>query len=483
MATVADPSVAGHLRYPPPPINPLKSRATEYERLVGEGPTEEGALRPGLRFDWSATPPDGSDAAMAVVQTYLSQHFDGNVAIGTFFQSETPRQYPAVLKGKNTPHDQALHSALLEAAYTTNGCLYSTSKGQTSAVLKRLGELGSAHLLLGFGVAVADNDGCALGVVVQITEQGKLRNQTWYSSNIENVRQELTEWLRVWRLARAGAKLQRWRDTLHLWTRNRLRLTLASSAVAATLLATPFPFRPQRPSVVEPAARAYISSPIDGNLLDSPTRPGDVVVKGQILARIEDTQIRWNLATAQSELEAATKRYDSALASRSGGDLRLAQLEQEQIQLKIDSLNHQLRQLELTCPIDGVIVQGDWQQKVGAPLKRGENLYEIAPLDSMRIETHLKSEDLLWAEPGMMVSFHFDSASNQLYRGTIERIDPRGQVIDAEVVFVAEVQLANPDHAMRPGMRGTGRLSAGWRSVGWLLFSRPYTWVMKWLVW
>jgi hypothetical protein len=36
---------------------------------------------------------------------------------------------------------------------------------------------------------------------------------------------------------------------------------------------------------------------------------------------------------------------------------------------------------------------------------------------------------------------------------------------------------------LRPGMRGSARLSAGWHSLGWMIFNRPYVWFMKKLAW
>jgi len=45
------------------------------------------------------------------------------------------------------------------------------------------------------------------------------------------------------------------------------------------------------------------------------------------------------------------------------------------------------------------------------------------------------------------------------------------------------MEVANRDTLLRPGMKGSVRLSAGSRTIGWLLFHRPYVWLMKKLAW
>ncbi len=61
--------------------------------------------------------------------------------------------------------------------------------------------------------------------------------------------------------------------------------------------------------------------------------------------------------------------------------MRLAQLEQQKISLKIQSLQAQLNRLELRAPIAGVVLQGEWYRSEGAPVARGDTLFEIAPLE------------------------------------------------------------------------------------------------------
>ena len=63
------------------------------------------------------------------------------------------------------------------------------------------------------------------------------------------------------------------------------------------------------------------------------------------------------------------------------------------------------------------------------------------------------------------------------------RIHPRAELRDDENVFVAEVQLANADGSLRPGMRGTARVESERRPLGWILLRRPVGALIAWLGW
>ena len=55
-----------------------------------------------------------------------------------------------------------------------------------------------------------------------------------------------------------------------------------------------------------------------------------------------------------------------------------------------------------------------------------------------------------------------------------ERIHPRSEVVDDESVFIAELKLDNPDGSLRPGMNGQARVESERRSLGWVLFHKPW---------
>ncbi|MCA9158294.1 MAG: efflux RND transporter periplasmic adaptor subunit [Planctomycetales bacterium] len=453
-------------------------------------------------IDWNVCQPDGTEPALKTMLNAVAVRFRGQIAIG--FSSDTCEfelhdSRPTPLLEDNAEMRAALRSAVVEAKCSTQSCLFAAATGQSSLVLQQLRQLRNDSLVLGFSTQVpapapaqtqtqtdaptSDDDNLEIGVVVAVHCADQLHDKQAYAELIANTQVELRAWLQVWRRCRAGAAVSVWSKRLHFYRSRKGRIGLVAAAVLVASLAIPLPYWPQRECVVEPRAKSFVASPIDGRIRDARVRPGDVVQQGQLLAHLDDEQLQWQLSTAEADYESACKRRDTALATRAGGELRLAQLEQERFALQIESLQQQLGRLELISPTDGVVVQGDWFQSDGAPVSRGDMLFEIAPMDTMRVEIRLSTDDLARIEVGDQATIRVDAAPGEKWTAKLNRIDPRGKVIDTNVVFGANIDVDNPTNKLRPGMKGTARISAGTQTIGWLLFYRPTMWAMKKLAW
>lgn len=465
-------------------------------------PTATAKLDKAPLIDWNVCRPNGTERALKTMLNAVAVPFRGQIAIG--FSSDTCEfelhdSRPSPLLEDNAEMRAALRSAVVEAKCSTQSCLFAATTGQSSLVLQQLRQLRNDSLVLGFSTQVpaqapaqtqtqtaaptSDDDNLEIGVVVAVHRADQLHDKQAYAELIANTQVELRSWLQVWRRCRAGSVLSVWSKRLHFYRSRKGRIGLMAAAVLVASLAIPLPYWPQRECVVEPRAKSFVASPIDGRIRDARVRPGDVVQQGQLLAHLDDEQLQWQLSTAEADYESACKRRDTALATRSGGELRLAQLEQERFALQIESLQRQLGRLELISPTDGVVVQGDWYQSDGAPVSRGDMLFEIAPMDTMRVEIRLSTDDLARIEVGDQATIRVDAAPGEKWTAELNRIDPRGKVVDTDVVFGANIDVDNPTNKLRPGMKGTARISAGTQTIGWLLFYRPTMWVMKKLAW
>lgn len=439
-----------------------------------------------LLLDWNKCPPDGTDRSRQAALDSIARSFNADIYLGISHASGQWEQHAS-----RTSEDSALRalvrSATSEATRAKQACLFAASSGQSSLVLQQLRQSTSGQLVLGFGAAndksARMSDLAAMGVVVCVGSAEQLQSKEAYSALIAQTQIELQRWLQVWLDCRAGAKAAIWQRRLHFYRSRPGQVGLLAAGVLLACMALPLPYWPQRVCVVEPASKSFVASPIDGRIRQALVRPGDVVSAGQLLAHLDDEQLRWRLSTAASEYAAASKKRDTALATRAGGELRLAQLEQERIALQIESLEQQLDRLELRSPVAGVVVQGDWFQSDGAPVSRGDMLFEIASMDNMRVAIHLSTGDLARIEVGQTATVRVDAAPGSKWSAALSRIDPRGKVIDSNVVFEATVDVENASGQLRPGMKGTARLSSGTQALGWLLFHRPAMWVMKKLAW
>lgn len=298
-------------------------------------------------------------------------------------------------------------------------------------------------------------------------------------SKLDSLRQHY----RTWELMMAGERWFSWTQRLHQLWNHRLRIVVALLVACCALAIVPIPHRPTRPCVLQSTHRHFIAAPLEGRLLEAFVRPGESVHAGQLLAKMEDITLQRELSSAEAALESSSRKRDLALANQVPSDLRLAQLEVQQNQLKVASLRDRLQELAITSPIDGIILQGDWFGSNGRPVSFGQTLFEIGSLESMTAEIQLNSEDLPWVHIGGHSKLQSPAAGLSSYRGSISRIEPQATTIDDRAVFLAEMQIDDPDGQFRPGMKTTASVDGGWHSIAWILFRKPYRWFVNQWVW
>ena len=326
----------------------------------------------------------------------------------------------------------------------------------------------------GFAVLVMDTSsglGSRLSVFKKKCESRECRD-------VQYLKREIDDWFLIkrcrWSL--------RWTGRME-WARANPKKLLIPVALLLLGLLLPVPYYPRRECVFEPEVRQYIASPVAGHIALCNVRPGDRVEKGQLLAQLDGEQMLRDLSTAQAELEGATKKLDTAIAMRTAGEMGVAKVEVRRAQTRIESLQDQLSRLEVRALADGTVVQGDWKRSIGMPVTLGQNLFEIAEMESMTVEVHLNAQDLGQIKVGDKVAVRSDATGGKSFHGSIGRIEPRASIIDQETIFIADVIIADSSMQLRPGMKATAQIEAGWRSVGWLLFSKPYRWLANQWIW
>ncbi len=255
---------------------------------------------------------------------------------------------------------------------------------------------------------------------------------------------------------------------------HRTTLTIAALGLGLAVFAVPLPYRLNCPCEVQPVTRRYVVAPYEGRLESALVEPGDEVLAGQILARMDAAEIRMEMAGLQADLQRATKQRDSSLASRETAAAQIATLEMERLQLRIDLLQDRIDHLDIRSPTDGVVISGDPRKLQGARLTIGQTLVEVGPLEGMVLEVEISDKDIAHSRVGAPVRVRLESLAFQSLRGKLTRIRPRSEQRDGQNVFVGHVDLLREQELLRPGMRGRAKIAAPRRPLFWILFHRTW---------
>lgn len=240
------------------------------------------------------------------------------------------------------------------------------------------------------------------------------------------------------------------------------------------LLAIPMPYRVAVDLELQPTMRRFVAVGFDGTLQSSNIRPGDSVTQGQLIATIDPREIEYELSGIEAELHQAQQERRSRMAEHDFAASKIAELETERLQTQKDLLNYRRDHLDIRSPVDGIVVSGDWKQSEGMPMTRGETLFEIAPLGSMRVEFAVPESDYAMVRVGMPVEFHLHAFANQTFAATIDKMHPRAELRDDQNVFIAEAILTDDRAVLRPGMRGRGKIVSDRNAIGWNIFHKAY---------
>jgi len=205
---------------------------------------------------------------------------------------------------------------------------------------------------------------------------------------------------------------------------------------------------------VETVEERLIAAPFAAMLEQSYVQPGDRVAVGELLVKLDGRSLRLELEALHAEIQQVSKERNAALATH-----QIA--EAQQLALKIRRLDRQkelvmdrLGRLDVTSPIDGVVISGELDKFVGAPLERGQGLLEIAPMAEMRIEVQIPDYEIGYVKPGTKTAVKLDAVGGPSMHLRIEDIFPSAELRDDQNVFIGQIRVENTDGTLRPGMLG-----------------------------
>lgn len=257
------------------------------------------------------------------------------------------------------------------------------------------------------------------------------------------------------------------------------RKTVLAVAVAAVALLSVLQgdYRLGAEAQVEAAFQRVLTAPWNGYLAQATARPGDEVRAGQVLVKLDDReqtleQVRW-----VTEVEKLRKKIDQATAARDRPALMVlaAQLRQAEAQLAL--VERQLSRIEVAAPFDGLIVSGDPTQRLGDVLKKGEVVYQIAPLNAYRLKVRIPETRVADLKVGMQGTMQLSSIPGLALSLQVERIHPFTERRDGQSFFVAEAAIEGDLAQVRPGMEGIATIAIDRRNLFGIWTRRLADWM------
>lgn len=227
-------------------------------------------------------------------------------------------------------------------------------------------------------------------------------------------------------------------------------------------------YRISAAAVLEGIEQRALVAPIDGYIRQAHARAGELIKQGDLIATLDDRDLQLERRRWASERDDLTKKHRRAIGSldRAEAAIMEAQLGKANAQLAL--IEEHLARTRIVAPFDGVIVSGDLSRSLGAPVERGQILFELAPLDTYRMALQVHESDIADVARGQRGYLALAAMPGERLAFVVEDIIGVAETDEGQNGFRVEARLEGTANQLRPGMRGVGKIEVTERNLLWI---------------
>ena len=228
---------------------------------------------------------------------------------------------------------------------------------------------------------------------------------------------------------------------------------------------------------LEGTIQRAVGAPFNGYIKEAPVRAGDIVRNGEMLCLLDDRDLKLERLKWATQKEQLLKQYREAMAKHDRAQVQINKAKIDQAEAQISLLDEQLARTKVVTPFDGIVMSGDLTQSLGAPVERGQVLFEVAPLDAYRVMVQVDERDIGEIVVGQRGELALPSMPGEIFPLAISKITPVSTAKEGRNYFRVEAQLENPSSRLRPGMEGIGKVTVDQRKLIWIWTHEVIDWV------
>jgi len=231
---------------------------------------------------------------------------------------------------------------------------------------------------------------------------------------------------------------------------------------------------------IEGEIQRVVAAPLDGYVMEASVRAGDVVHRGDLMAWLDDRDLQLERMKWTSQREQYLRQYREALSKSDRAEVSVVTAQVAQAEAELALVNEKLARSRVTAPFDGLVVSGDLSQSLGAPVARGDVLFEVAPLDAYRVILEVDEADMKELRAGQRGKLVLTGAASAVLPFGIKKITPVSESKEGRNYFRVEAKLDQTPSFLRPGMKGVGKIEIGERKLIWIWSHKLTNWLRLW---
>ena len=218
-------------------------------------------------------------------------------------------------------------------------------------------------------------------------------------------------------------------------------------------------------------ATRLVSAQFDGRIDKVHVTAGDLVRQDAVLLELDVREQRQQEAELQAEIRRTEAEVAKFRAAEQLSEMEIAQARLEQSQARLARVAQYIAQAVATAPFDGVVVEGERKDLLGAPVKKGEMLLRVAKVEGLYATLMVPERDIREitadARGELVLLSHPDTAIPFQVTSIIPVAQVQGQ--EGNHFMVTTRLLRAPEPWWRPGMTGLAKIDVGQRRIVWIL--------------
>ncbi|MDH3535839.1 MAG: efflux RND transporter periplasmic adaptor subunit [Gammaproteobacteria bacterium] len=228
-----------------------------------------------------------------------------------------------------------------------------------------------------------------------------------------------------------------------------------------------------------------IVAPFDGYIAAAHARAGETVAAGDVIAELDIEELLLQQQRYAAEKNEYDRQYRKALSTRDKTQAHIFKSQVSQAEAQLNLLDKKIRRSALVATLDGIIISGDLSRSLGAPVKTGDLLFEVAPLDEYRLIILVDEKQVVDVREGLAGELTLKALPGKTLPFAVHKVSPVFAEDENGIAYRVEARLVENHAGLRPGMEGVAKIEIDQRSLGWIylheLFDVMRLWAWRWL--
>ena len=248
---------------------------------------------------------------------------------------------------------------------------------------------------------------------------------------------------------------------------------LVICAALAILILGELNYRVEAPFILKTDDLAYLPSPFDGYIQAAHVKVGDHVKQAAPLLSLDTSELLLEESTAIANQNRYSREAEKARAQNALADMQVARALENQATARLKLVRYHIEHAQLKAPFAGIVVEGDLQELLGAPVKKGDILFKVARIEKLYVELKVDERDVHELTLDATGEIAFVSRPDLKFPIRLERIDPVAVAEENQNVFRVRARFPEKvSNWWRPGMSGVAKINVGKRNILWIFTHR-----------